>query len=257
MTEDSAELGHVQLEVDDLERSVAFYRRYLGLEVSERMESRKGRVVLLSGGDRHREVALRAATPPALAGYDSADPGASAGDGADEGAAAEDRTDPAEAAGRSARGGLATGGALSAPFQVGFELPDRQALAELFFELRTSEIPTTAVDHGVSWSLYFRDPDGNALEAYWDTRAEEDGRDRWGGRSRLLSVEQILPDERVRELAERLRERAEEDEAEEEEQAEEVSGEEQAGGEAAAEAEGSDAEAPASDPAEERPATSD
>lgn len=255
MTEDSAELGHVQLEVDDLERSVAFYRKYLGLEVSERMESRKGRVVLLSGGDRHREVALRAATPPALAGDDSADPEASAGDGADEGAAADDRPDPAEAAGWSARGRLATGGALSAPFQLGFELPDRQALAELFFELRTAEIPTTAVDHGVSWSLYFRDPDGNALEAYWDTRAEEGGRDRWGGRSRLLSVEQILPDERVRELAERLRERAEEDEAAAE--SEEVTGEEQAGGEAAAEAEGSDAGAPAADPAEERPATSD
>lgn len=241
MTDYSAELGHVQLEVRDLERSVAFYRRYLGLEISERMESRKGRVVLLSGGDRHREVGLRAASFPGPGTSGSPDAGGTSGGSAPDGAA-----------GNGGGEGPGAGGALSAPFQVAFEVPDRQALAELFFELRTAEIPTTAVDHGVSWSLYFRDPDGNALEAYWDTRAEEGGRERWGGRSRLLSVEQILSDERIRELADRLRERAEETEGE-------------AGPEATGEAtdEGDDAdaapegEAHEADPAEERPATSD
>lgn len=231
MTDYSAELGHVQLEVGDLERSVAFYTRYLGLEVSERMESRKGRVVLLSGGDRHREVSLRAASVP---GSD-----ASGSAGGDE-ASGEDGPDGT--AGGGGGGTSGTGGALSAPFQVAFEVPDRQALAELFFELRTAEIPTTAVDHGVSWSLYFRDPDGNALEAYWDTRAEEGGRERWGGRSRLLSVEQILSDDRIRELADRLRERAEDAEPETEPEG---------SGEAA---EGDDAgEAAEADPAGERP----
>jgi catechol 2,3-dioxygenase len=241
VTDYSAELGHVQLEVRDLERSVAFYTRYLGLEVTERMESRKGRVVLLSGGDRHREVGLRAASVPGPGGSGSPDAGGAAAEGGPDGTAGDGGGE-----------GPATGGALSAPFQVAFEVPDRQALAELFFELRTADVPTTAVDHGVSWSIYFRDPDGNALEAYWDTRAEEGGRERWGGRSRLLSVEQILSDERIRELAERIRERAEE--AEGETNPEET-------GEATAEGDDPDVspegEAPEAGPAEERPATSD
>lgn len=244
MTDYSAELGHVQLEVGDLERSVAFYTRYLGLEVNERMESRKGRVVLLSGGDRHREVGLRDASfaGPGGSGSPEAD---GAGDGASGG-------DGLDGSGGGPFGTPGSGSALSAPFQVAFEVPDRRAFSDLFFELRTDGVPTTAVDHGVSWSLYFRDPDGNALEAYWDTRAEEGGRERWGGRSRLLSVEQILSDERVRELADRLRERAEA--AEDEEAADEAA-------DGPAEGDGdettSDAEAPEADAAEERPATSD
>lgn len=178
MTDYNAELGHVQLEVADLERSTAFYTRFLGLRVTERMESRKGHVVLLSGGDRHREVALRAAPEP--------------GDGGDE--------DP--------DGGPRPGTAMAAPFQVAFEVPDRRAFADLVFELRKEGIPTTAVDHGVSWAVYFRDPDGNAVEAYWDTREEDGGRDRWDGRSRLLALDHVLAEERMRELAQ-LREQAE------------------------------------------------
>lgn len=241
MTDYSAELGHVQLEVGDLERSVGFYTRFLGLEVSERMESRKGRVVLLTGGDRHREVGLRAASGAGTGGSASPDE-----EGSGDGAAAEDGADG------GADEGSGPGGALSAPFQVAFEVPDRRAFSDLFFELRKDGVPTTAVDHGVSWSLYFRDPDGNALEAYWDTRAEEGGRERWDGRSRLLSVGQILSDERVRELAERLRERQAE--------AEEGTGPDETGEAAPEEDDGDatpEAESRETDPAGERPATSD
>lgn len=186
MADYSAGLGHVQLEVADLERSVAFYTRFLGLRVTERVESRKGRIVFLSAGDRHHELALRAA------------PGGG-GDGRG-GDAGDEAADPA------------AGTAFSAPFQVAFELPDRQAFDDLFFELRKAGVPTTAVDHGIAWAVYFRDPDGTAVEAYWDVRATEGGRGRWGGRSQLLAVSQILPEERVEELAERRE--AEEEQAE-------------------------------------------
>lgn len=184
MTDYSAELGHVQLEVADLERSTSFYARFLGFRVTERMESRKGRVVLLSGGERHRELSLRAAPPrgPRANG---------AGDAGSDGSG-EDRA-----------GG--PGPAMSAPFQIAFEVPDREAFADLLFELRKEGVPTTAMDHGVSWALHFRDPDGHALQAYWDTRGEEGGRSRWEGRSRLLALHQVLSEEEVRELA-RIRE---------------------------------------------------
>lgn len=179
VTDFSAELGHVQLEVADLERSAEFYTKFLGLSVSERMESRKGHMVLLSGGERHSEVTLRAAP---------------------EGDPAEREDGPPAGEGGPPSG---AGSAFTAPFQVAFEVADREAFADLFFELRKAGIPTTAVDHGVRRAVYFRDPDGNALEAYWDTREEESGRGRWGGRSQLLAVSQILSEERVRELAER------------------------------------------------------
>lgn len=37
----------------------------------------------------------------------------------------------------------------------------------------------SAVDHLISWALYFPDPDGNGLELYCDTRA--DGYSFWQG----------------------------------------------------------------------------
>lgn len=33
-----------------------------------------------------------------------------------------------------------------------------------------------AVDHGISWATYFRDPDGNGLEVYVDRRQASGGR---------------------------------------------------------------------------------
>lgn len=198
MTDYSAELGHVQLEVADLERSATFYSRFLGLRVTERMESRKGRMVLLSGGERHREVTLRAAPGGGRGGHEDEAPESGPDGRPPEGSGGE-----TPESGPESRPPGARDTAFSAPFQVAFEVPDRRAFADLFFELRKEGIPTTAVDHGVSWALYFRDPDGNALEAFWDTREEEDGRRQWGGRSRLLAVDQILSDSRVRELADR------------------------------------------------------
>jgi catechol 2,3-dioxygenase len=55
------ELGHVHLKVQDLERSVPFYREVLGLDVGER----HGRFVFLTYGDHHHDVALQELGPDA------------------------------------------------------------------------------------------------------------------------------------------------------------------------------------------------
>lgn len=47
--------------------------------------------------------------------------------------------------------------------------PSRGELADALHRLVRAKIPLEgAADHGVSEALYFRDPDGNGLELYWD-----------------------------------------------------------------------------------------
>ena len=49
-------LGHVHLKVRDLDAAVAFYERFLGLRVVERIGQQ---YVFLSGSDRHHDIALQ------------------------------------------------------------------------------------------------------------------------------------------------------------------------------------------------------
>ncbi|MCA9911003.1 MAG: VOC family protein [Anaerolineae bacterium] len=54
-------------------------------------------------------------------------------------------------------------------FHVAFRLPDRLALARLFYRLVALEVPFQGfADHAVSEALYLADPDGNGLELYRD-----------------------------------------------------------------------------------------
>ncbi|WP_128477527.1 VOC family protein [Halorussus pelagicus] len=55
------ELGHVHLKVRDVDRSVAFYRDVLGLDVTERI----GDYAFLSWGEKHHDVALQGRGPDA------------------------------------------------------------------------------------------------------------------------------------------------------------------------------------------------
>lgn len=57
----SVSLGHVHLKVRELERAVDFYAGRLGLAVTER----DPRMAFLAWGERHHDVALRAAGPEA------------------------------------------------------------------------------------------------------------------------------------------------------------------------------------------------
>jgi catechol 2,3-dioxygenase len=54
-------------------------------------------------------------------------------------------------------------------YHVAIRLPDRPALAKVFFRLVTLQVPFQGFsDHKVSEALYLPDPDGNGLELYRD-----------------------------------------------------------------------------------------
>ena len=141
-------IGHAHLKVRDLERSLEFYQRFLGLRVTERV----GHLAFLSGGAAHHELALQ-------------EVGASAPSPPPRGV------------------GL---------YHVAFEVTDRKAFAEAFHALAGAGVRMAAVDHGISWALYFADPDGNGLEIYLDTRGAAAGSERWQGRTLPLDAQQIL-----------------------------------------------------------------
>lgn len=105
----------------------------------------------LSGGDAHHEVALQELGP--------------------------------EAAGPDPHGvGL---------YHVAFEVPDAASLATAYDMLVEAGIPVAAVDHAISWALYFADPDGNGVEIYLDRRRSPGGDALWHGRSRRLTREAL------------------------------------------------------------------
>ncbi|HVS16781.1 MAG TPA: VOC family protein [Thermoanaerobaculia bacterium] len=143
-------LGHVHLEVTDLERSVEFYRTLLGLELVERA----GRFAFLSATDRHHELALqelpRRAAP--AAGPPAADP---------------------------PRPGL---------YHLAFEVADEAALRGAAARARALGAAVASVDHGISWALYLSDPDDLGVEVYLDRRSAPGGTPRWEGRSRPLRL---------------------------------------------------------------------
>lgn len=142
-------LGHAHLKVRDLSRAIAFYQRYLNMEITERVDDS---LVFMSGGSPHHELAL-------------------------------------QAIGHGAPGQHPHGVGL---YHVAFELPDKPSFAQAYNMLEQDDLTFTAVDHLISWALYFNDPDGNGLELYVDTRSEHNGSHYWHGRSRLLPVEEIM-----------------------------------------------------------------
>ena len=77
-------------------------------------------------------------------------------------------------------------------YHVAFEVPSKRAFAEAFQALREAGVRVGAVDHFISWAMYFDDPDGNGLEIYWDTRGEPGGKPLWRGENEDLSPEQVL-----------------------------------------------------------------
>jgi len=59
-------------------------------------------------------------------------------------------------------------------YHVAFRYPDRASLARALRRLLRRSIPLDgASDHGVSESLYLRDPDGNGIELYCDRPSKE------------------------------------------------------------------------------------
>jgi catechol 2,3-dioxygenase len=139
-------VGHVHLKVSDLDRSEAFYREALGLEVTERVG---GSFVFMSFGGAHHHLALQ--------GHSGAPP-----------------ANP-EAVGL---------------YHFAVEVPDESELGRAADRLRDTEVDFAAVDHGISKSLYFSDPDGNGVEVYCDTR-EARHRPEWEGIAAPLDVDEL------------------------------------------------------------------
>lgn len=142
-------IGHAHLKVRDLDLTVAFYMKFLGLHETERVGNR---YVFLTGGELHHEIALQRVEKDAPA------PGA-----------------------------LSTG-----LYHIAFEVGTARAFAEAYTALREAGIEVEAVDHLISWAMYFSDPSGNGLEIYWDTRGETAGRALWYGENVALPDEKIL-----------------------------------------------------------------
>ncbi len=76
-------------------------------------------------------------------------------------------------------------------FHVAFEVPDKRSLAGCFHRLTEMNIQLFAVDHRISWAIYFSDPDGNGLEVYCDTRKEH-AVTHWEGVDEPLTRERLL-----------------------------------------------------------------
>ena len=125
-----SELGHVVFYVRELQRSVEFYTKVVGLGVQGRIFN--GRAALLSGGRTHHELLL-----------------IEVGDA------------PAGPAGR--RIGL---------YHVGWKIGEDLDTLERAYARATENgcVIDGLADHTISQSMYLRDPDGNEVELFVDSR---------------------------------------------------------------------------------------
>lgn len=140
-------IGHVVIKVREMERSTKFYTEVLGLTVMK-VEPGFKMTFLASNGRDHHEIAVMEVGLEAP---------------------------------------------LSLPHSVGlahiaFRLRDEAHLRAAYDDLKAHGVEIiTAVNHGVTKSVYFRDPDGNELEVYCDGRPEEVAKfpDPYAGTDRL------------------------------------------------------------------------
>ena len=68
-------------------------------------------------------------------------------------------------------------------YHLAIEARNMKDLAKLYFKLKNNGIETGHIDHGISKTLYFSDPDGNGIEVYVDTR---NIRKKWKGLSSII-----------------------------------------------------------------------
>jgi catechol 2,3-dioxygenase len=126
----AARIGHVNLKVSNLERSLAFYEGVLGLRVTKRVGDE---AAFLAYEGYHHDICIntwqsRDSPPPP-----------------------QDTT------------GL---------FHLAIVYAERSGLRDAFRRVKAAGIAIdAAVDHGVSESIYLRDPDQNGVELYWDRPA--------------------------------------------------------------------------------------
>ncbi|MCX5690539.1 MAG: VOC family protein [Planctomycetota bacterium] len=71
-------------------------------------------------------------------------------------------------------------------YHSAWEVADARALLGVLEILDADGVAHSDVDHGISWAIYFDDPDGNGVEVYLDRRRAADGSMAWDGASRRL-----------------------------------------------------------------------
>ena len=121
-------LGHVVLKVADLERSEKFYSGVLGMPVCARFDEQGMKMTFFSLGNHH-DLAI------------------------------------AKVSGEEATAGEQAVGLHHVAFCIGTSLDE---LIEAKAQLEAAGIMPTPVDHEVTKSLYFHDPDGHNVEVYVD-----------------------------------------------------------------------------------------
>ena len=119
-------LGHVVLKVTDLDRSEAFYSGVLGMPVCARFDEQGMKMTFFSLGDHHDLAVM-------------------------------------QVSGDADNGGEDAVGLHHVAFCIGEKLDE---LVEAKAHLEAAGIETTPIDHEVTKSLYFDDPDGNNVELY-------------------------------------------------------------------------------------------
>jgi catechol 2,3-dioxygenase len=121
-------LGHVVLRVTDLPRAEAFYNGLLGLPITARFDEAGMRMTFFSLGNHHDFAIMEVS-----------------GEG-------------------STRSESATG-----MHHVAFKIGDSlDQLREAKASLEGAGVEVNPIDHEVTKSLYFADPDGNGIEVYVD-----------------------------------------------------------------------------------------
>jgi len=121
-------LGHVVLKVADLERSEQFYNGVLGMPVCAHLDEQGMKMTFFSLGNHH-DLAI------------------------------------AKVSGEESTAGEQAVGLHHVAFCIGTSLDE---LIEAKAQLEVAGIVPTPVDHEVTKSLYFHDPDGHNVELYVD-----------------------------------------------------------------------------------------
>lgn len=76
-------------------------------------------------------------------------------------------------------------------YHSAFEVPSERELLAAWDRLDRLGVAHADVDHGISWAVYFNDPDGNGVEVYLDRRHAKGGREVWNGVSGRLTRERV------------------------------------------------------------------
>ena len=73
-------------------------------------------------------------------------------------------------------------------YHFAIEAKNIRELAKLYFKLKQEDVNVSPIDHGISKTLYFSDPDGNGIEVYVDTR---NIRKNWKGLSKIIPEDEL------------------------------------------------------------------